>query len=322
MNRILLFIVVLLVPVTIVISGEKETKQVLASKEVYNLEWQLNENSETEIEQDEKPSEVLVSNNANKSEAFYVGLDDYIIGVVAGEMPASFNMEALKAQAVAARTYALYKMQNIPGYVLATSVNDQVYLSEEEMQNRWGNNYEYYYNRIKEAVLSTKDEVITYDGDIIISYYFAISNGYTDDGKTVFNDNKDYLVSVPSVWDKNYPDAYISKATLSKGNFCNSLNISCDSITISNVIRGENNYVREITINGEAFTGREVFNKLGLKSTDFEITSDGDAVFITTYGFGHSVGMSQYGAEGMANEGYNYQDILKHYYKGTEIEKI
>ena len=141
---------------------------------------------------------------------------------------------------------------------------------------------------------------------MLISYYFAISNGYTDDAKVVFNENRSYLVSVPSEWDKNF-SAYSSTRTMLKSNFCSKLNITCDVVNISNVVRAENNYVREITINGIKFTGREVFNKLSLKSTDFNITVNGDDVTIETFGFGHGVGMSQYGAQGMANASNNYK---------------
>ena len=213
-------------------------------------------------------------------------------------------------------------MENINGYVLSTNINDQVYLTREEMQKKWGSDFDYYYNRVLEAVNSTKGEVVTYNGDIIIAYYFAISNGYTDNASTVFNEKHDYLVSVESLWDKNY-QAYQSQWNLSKSSFCAKLNLSdCSSVNVGQVVRGDNNYVREITINNVKFSGLDIFQKLALKSTDFTITVQGDNVYIKTYGFGHSVGMSQYGAQGMASEGYNYQDILKHYYQNTQISNL
>ncbi len=318
MNRLLGLVVIVLLPVTFVTYNKDEAVMAGESLENYNLEWQVKDSFK---EEESKSYQVLISNNKDRSNAFSLDLEDYIIGVVAGEMPASFNKEALKAQAVAARTYALYKMQNIENYVLLTSVSDQVYLSMDAMKKKWGNDFDYYYNRVKEAVDSTKGEVLTYNDELIIAYYFAISNGYTDDGKTVFNDDKAYLMSVDSSWDKNYK-AYYSEATIPKNTFCSCLSISCDAINISNVVRSDSHYVRQITINGKTFTGLQVFNKLSLKSTDFEIIVQGDSVKVKTYGFGHSVGMSQYGAQGMANSGYSYQDILKHYYQNTEINKI
>ena len=325
MNKILLFIAVLLVPITIVTKNDALYDQPLDSELLLDDVVNKEVIEEKFVEEDNNlvknnALQVMVSSNNDKSDAYSVDLEDYIIGVVAGEMPASFSMEALKAQAVASRSYAVYKMKNIPNYILSTTINDQVYLSIDDMKKKWGDDFSYYYDRVKEAVESTKDEVLTYDDQVVIAYYFAISNGYTDDGKTVFNDDKSYLVSVPSTWDKNY-SAYSSKRTMDKSVFCSRLNISCDNIVINNVIRADNNYVRSIKINDKTFSGIEVFDKLNLKSTDFKIDV-GNVITITTYGFGHGVGMSQYGAQGMAKEGNNYKEILTHYYKNTKIGKI
>lgn len=321
MNKYLILVVLVLIPVTIVTYQEEDVKEVYAETlENQKVEVSLN-NENTNINEEETQAQVLVSHNRDKSDAYYVDLEEYIIGVVAGEMPASFHMEALKAQAVAARTYALYKMENQANYVLSASVSDQVYLTLDQMKTKWGSDFDYYYNRVKEAVTATAGEVIKYHDELIIAYYFAISNGYTDDGAIVFNDQEDYLVSVDSSWDKNYA-SYASTRTMSKSSFCSGLNISCDDIVIQNVVRADNHYVRSICINGVTFTGREVFSKLGLKSHDFTITVHDNIVSILTYGFGHGVGMSQYGALGMANQGYSYQDILTYYYKNTQISHI
>jgi len=316
MNRILVLVVLVLLPVTFVTDNE-EANTVMLGTTLERIELDI----PVDTNDTGNDYQVLISSNSDKSNPYQIDLEEYIIGVVAGEMPASFNMEALKAQAVAARTFAMYKMKNVDNYVLSTTINDQVYLTKEAMEKKWGNDYEHYYNRVKEAVLSTKGEVITYNDDIIISYYFAISNGYTDDAKTVFNEDRSYLVSVDSTWDKDY-SSYSSTRTISKDAFCTNLKTTCDDIKIENVVRGDNNYVREITINDTTFTGREVFNKLSLKSTDFNIQINGDEIIIQTYGFGHGVGMSQYGAQSMANNNYSYKDILKHYYKNTEILAI
>ncbi len=314
MNKFLALVVVILIPVTFVVNNKTEEVAGLVLDK-YNLELAVRE------EEKEEKAQVLISNNKDKSDPFYMDLEDYVIGVVAGEMPASFNMEALKAQAVAARTFAMYKSKNNTNYVLSTTINDQVYLSILDMQKKWGNDFEHYYNRVKEAVIATEGEVVTYNGDIIIAYYFAISNGYTDSASAVFKEDRDYLVSVDSSWDKAY-QSYTSKRVMDRNTFCNKLNISCGTINISNIVRADNNYVRSININNVKFTGLDIFNKLALKSTDFKISVDDKNVTITTYGFGHGVGMSQYGAQGMAQKGYNYQEILKHYYKNTEVTKI
>ncbi len=319
MNRILVLIILVLIPVTFVTNSKEEVVMADTLGEVYSLEVKPLEKEEEK--QEEKEVQVLISNNKNKSNPYYIDLEEYIVGVVAGEMPASFQMEALKAQAVAARSFALNKQGGNSNYVLSTTVNDQVYINKEAMQKKWGSSYQYYYDKIKEAVEATKGEVLTYNGDIISAYYFAISNGYTDNASNVFNENKSYLVSVESSWDRNF-GSIKSTRTIKKTELLNKLGLSGNTILISNVNRASNNYIRDLVINGKKFTGIEVFNKLGLKSTDFQISVKGDNAIITTYGFGHGVGMSQYGAQGMAEEGYSYTDILKHYYQNTEITNI
>lgn len=319
MNRILVIVVILLIPIALFTEKDQD-EEVLKTTETDSISLEVPLAGEEETLEEENV-QVVLSYNQDKSDAFSMDLEDYVIGVVAGEMPASFDMEALKAQAVASRTFALYKMDSVNNYVLSTTISDQVYLTVDEMKEKWGSDFEYYYNRVKSAVEATSGEILTYNGNIASTYYFAISNGYTDDALTVFNEDKDYLVSVESLWDKKY-QSYSSTYTLSKASFLNKLGLTGDSITISNVVRASNNYVRQIDINGTTFTGIEVFNKLNLKSTDFTITVNGDDVSILTYGFGHGVGMSQYGAQGMASSGYTYQDILKHYYQNTEIVKI
>ncbi len=318
MNKLLLIVVIILVPVVIISKPKKDT----------NLAYQDNQQSislEVPIKLEEKEEikqQVLISNNSDKSNAYYIDLEEYVLGVVAGEMPASFSMEALKAQAIAARSFALNKMQSTQNYVLSTTINDQVYLTEENLRSRWGSDYDYYYNRVKKAVDETKGQVLTYNNKIISAYYFAISNGYTEDAKTVFKENKNYLVSVDSSWDKDY-ESYSSTRTITKDSFCTKLNIDCSKgININNEKRSDTGYVREIKINDKSFTGIDVFNKLALKSTDFTIKIEDQDVSITTLGFGHGVGMSQYGAQGMARSGYKAEEILMHYYKDTKLTNI
>lgn len=252
-----------------------------------------------------------------------VKLEEYIIGVVASEMPASFHIEALKAQAIAARTYALYKMNNSNGsYDIIAAVSNQGYITDEEMHLKWNEDYEKYYNKIKEAVYSTKNMIITYKGNIIPAFYFAMSNGYTEEAQYVFGENKDYLVSVKSEFDNESLKNFKKIVEFNKSDFCNKLSLDCSNIFISNINRSKTHRVNEITINNQVFKGTEIRKLLNLRSTDFEIAINGDIVTIVTYGYGHGVGMSQYGANGMANNGSNYQDILKYYYKDIEISKL
>lgn len=271
-------------------------------------------------ENDDKSLEITLK-DTKTDEIKEINLEEYLIGVLAGEMPASFEVEALKSGAIAARSYALYKMNTTTtNYDVVSDITNQVYITKEEMQKRWGKDYDYYYNKIKEAVEATKDLVMTYDGEVISAYYFSMSNGYTEDVESVFGESKDYLVSVASPWDKDVKNFTVT-TTFTKDDFCNKLEIDCSNITINEINRNETNHVDNITVNNKTFKGTEFRSILSLRSTDFNIDIDDD-VTITTNGYGHGVGMSQYGANEMAKEGKTYEEILKYYYKNIELEKI
>lgn len=247
-------------------------------------------------------------------------LEEYVVGVVAAEMPASFNEEALKAQAIAARTYAVYKMEHAnKSYDLIADISNQAYITEEEMKDKWKSDFDKYYKKIKNAVEETNKIIMTYESEPIIAYYFAMSNGNTEDAALVFGETKDYLSSVDSSWDKDVNNFEVIN-TISKTDFCTKLDISCDTIKIANIKRSNTNRVNTIDINDKTFKGTEVRKLLGLRSTDFEIVIDED-IEITTKGYGHGVGMSQYGANEMAKQGYNYEEILKYYYKNIELKQ-
>lgn len=251
-----------------------------------------------------------------------IEMEDYLIGVLAGEMPASFDIEALKAQAVASRTYAYHKISTSKNnYDLTTDKSTQVYLTVDEMQEKWKEDYEFYVAKIKDAVESTKDEVLTYNNHIIPAYYFSMSNGYTENAINVFNEDRSYLVPVVSKEDTNNRN-YEVTITIPKAEFCTKLSISCDKITIGNIVRNESNRIDAITINNKEYSGVDVRKSLDLRSTDFEIVVFKENVQVTTYGYGHGVGMSQYGANTMAKEGSSYKEILEHYYKGTKITSV
>lgn len=298
-NKILLLIVVVLS--VIAISGSKK-------ETTY-----FNNAKKEEVKEEIK----LALKDTSTGEIKNIELEDYIVGVVAGEMPASFNEEALKAQAIASRTYAMYKMKNSNGtYDLVTDKTNQVYITEDKMKSLWQENFDYYFEKIKKAVYDTKDLIMTYNGDIILSLYFARSNGKTEDAILVFGSNEEYLKSVES------PEENLtSEVTISKDKFCNKLNISCDAINISNVLKSSSGRINSLNINGKTFKGTEIRTLFDLKSTDFDITIDSEIKFITK-GYGHGVGMSQYGANKLAQNGKNYEEILKHYYQNINIEKI
>ena len=175
-----------------------------------------------EIKEEPKPSKtVSLIYNDNKID---MDLEDYVVGVVSCEVPVSFEEEALKAMSVAARTFALYKIETNKNYVLKTNTSDQCYNSIDDMKKKWKTNYDKNYNKIKNAVDSTKGEYMTYKDKVIIAFYFSISNGYTENCENVFSQKLDYLVSVDSSWDKEYKYKESTK-TIDIKTFLSKLNI-------------------------------------------------------------------------------------------------
>ena len=265
---------------------------------------------------DKNLQEIVLSNNNNEKET--IEFNEYLIGVLACEMPASFELEALKAQAIASRTYAYYLINHNKN--ITTDTRTQCMLNKSQMKENWQNDFDLYYNKLLTAVMQTNNVVLKYDNVIIPAYYFSMSNGYTEDSKYVFNETKDFLKQVDSHYEENNKN-FIKETTFSKENFCSLLQIDCSYININNINRSSSNRVIDLLINDKKFTGVEIRKKLNLRSTDFDIKI-GDDVKITTRGYGHGVGMSQYGANYMAKEGKSYEDILKHYYQGVIISSI
>ena len=283
----------------------------------------LKEKNQTNFSLPKKEEPVTINvKNTKTNKVSEEELEDYIIGVVGAEMPASFNEEALKAQAVASRTYALYKIQHSnKDYDIVTDISNQSYNTIDELKSKWGKDFNYYYNRVKEAVINTKNEIMTYNDEVIIAYYFAMSNGYTEDGSLVFKEEKPYLKSTSSSWEDTSLKNFVSKKKYSLEEFSNILNVD-KNIKISDIKRSSTNRVITLKINNQEFSGTDLRKKLGLRSTDMDFEINNDYIIITTKGYGHGVGLSQYGANLMAKNGYNYKDILKHYYQGVELSKI
>lgn len=241
-------------------------------------------------------------------------VEEYLIGVVACEMPASFHEEALKAQAVSARTYLYNELSKDLNKQLTD--DDQCFNTVDEMKNKWKDEYEKYYEKISNAVKNTKDLVMKKDGNLFKSYYFSTSNGYTESSLSVFNEQ--LLDSVASEWDK-YANNYEVKTTFNKSSLEKILG-SFSKIEI--ISRNNTNHVLEVKVDDKTYTGIEFRKLLSLRSTDFTIKQDNENYIITTKGYGHGVGMSQYGANYLANNNYNYQEILEYYYQNIEIVKI
>ncbi|MGM9875804.1 MAG: stage II sporulation protein D [Bacilli bacterium] len=261
----------------------------------------------------------------SSNEIEYLPLEEYIVGVLAGEMPIYFEKEAFKAQAVAARSYALKKIEYNKDneYDVVDSVLNQVYLDNYYLKEAWQDKYLDNINKLREIVNETSLEYLDYNGEVVDALFFSTSNGYTENASLVFNIDLPYLQSVSSMWDSSTSSAFRSTKKISIDEFYSSLNLEYSNTLDFKVLRrSSTNRILNLSINGIEFTGKEVYDKLGLKSMDFSLKQDGNNIIIDTIGYGHGVGMSQYGAEGMALEGYSYKDILSHYYVGTSIKKI
>ena len=232
-------------------------------------------------------------------------------------MPASFEIEALKAMSVASRTYTMYKIENNKNYDIYNN-DDQCYITIDEMKNKWGKNFNKYYTRIENVVDETSNQYMTYKDDVIISFYFSISNGYTENVENVFSEKLDYLKSVDSTFDSEYNYKKDQKE-FNLNDFLKKLNIEDKSIKDINIERSKTGRVNYIYINNTKIKGTKFRTLLNLKSTDFNISVYNNLVKIETKGYGHGVGMSQYGANVLAKRGYSYDEILKYYYTGVNI---
>lgn len=253
-------------------------------------------------------------------------LEEYVKGVVAAEMPADFEMQALKAQALTARTYIIKMLLNetdlnLPDDADITDTKmHQVYKSDEELRQAWGKDYEWKINKIAKAVKETEGQIITYDGKPIDALFFSTSNGHTQNSEDYWPSAFPYLKSVVSPWDKQSPK-YSFKQALPVSLVEEKLDVQLEEDgEIGKVLsRTSGNYVEKFEIAGKQYEAKEIRESLNLRSTDFSMVKKGDQVIVHTQGYGHGVGMSQYGANGMAKEGKTYKDIVKHYYKGVSI---
>lgn len=254
-----------------------------------------------------------------------VPFEEYVKGVLAGEMPTSFEMEALKAQAVAARSYVMKKMKDNQKeeYDVVDTVMNQVYLDDDTLKNKWGDSYLEKNNKIKQAIIETKGEYMTYDSKVIEAFFFSTSTGKTENSGEVFKQQLPYLKSVDSSWDAEVSPVFQETNQFSLKDFYQKLGLQYQEQLQINITKTTSTgRIKELNINGKKFLANDVYQKLNLRSTFFQIKRQGQNVEITTKGYGHGVGMSQYGALAMAKKGYKYHEILKYYYQGIEIQKL
>lgn len=268
-----------------------------------------------------------------ENEVVQMTLHDYLIGVVAAEMPATFELEALKAQAVAARTFTVKHMSsscssNSKAHVCTYYGCCQAYVSVDKMKKNWNNSFEEKYNKVRQAVESTDSLIITYNNAPITVFYFSTSNGYTEACQDVFVKNLPYYKSVESAGEENV-SGFTSYVKISKKEFCTILKDNFDiDISEDNIEQSlkfkytPGNRVDYVYFNGIAVRGTAFRKAFGLKSADFKFTFYDDYILIDVCGYGHGVGMSQNGANTMAKNGAKFDEIIKHYYIDIQISHI
>lgn len=265
-----------------------------------------------------------------------VSMTEYLIGALASEMPVLYHSQALNAQAAVCRTYAEkmieQQSENPSEELKGAHISDdssvhQGYMTQQERKEKFGEQYEIYEEKLSEAVKEGGSYVITYDGKLITAAFHAISSGQTESSLNLWGSDLPYLQPVQSAGDKLSPD-YASTVTLTDAQFrekAASLKgavLSDDSEEwIGEAETSDSGTVLSITVGGKEFTGLEIREAMGLRSPCFTVKHEDGSFVFSVIGYGHGAGMSQYGADYMARQGSSWQEIIKYYYKGTEIEK-
>ena len=262
-------------------------------------------------------------------------LDTYLLGVVSSEMPASFEEEALKAQVLVARTYTIYKIINGSKHENADICDDsaccQAWISKEKRFEKWNEEErESNWAKIEKAVNETKGKIITYEGKPINAFFHSNSGGTTDTATNVWGGtNYPYLQAVETLGEDAYTQ-YSSEVLITKDEGISKIKENHSDFEIDfksekpiEVLEyTDGNRIKTIKIGNLNLSGVEVRTIFGLKSAKFEITMEGENIEFSVIGYGHGVGMSQTGADSMAKQGYNFEEIIKHYYTGVEIVNI
>lgn len=271
---------------------------------------------------------------SDEERAADMDISSYLKSVVAAEMPADFEKEALKAQAVAARTY-LYShiaeaqkgniAENHNGAAVCTdSAHCQAYIPERKCRENWGDGADEKWNKISSAVDETAGQIMTYNGEIISAVFHSTSSGITEAAVDVWGNDIPYLQSVSSEGDTQSPK-YYSELTVSESEFKNTVDSKISGTDWSkgiaeNIVRSNAGGIVSLDVGGVNIKGTQLRNIFSLRSSNIDITQENGNVKMSVKGFGHGVGMSQYGANYMAEQGDDYRKILQTYYTGVEIE--
>ena len=288
---------------------------------------------------DETQSEAAVPDAERKLRVLYGGtveempMDEYLLGVLRAEMPASFEPEALKAQAVAARTYTLHKMAwgSIERHPDADACDDitccKAYKTAEDAAAEWGAEALYYEEKLRRAVAETDGEVIVYGGQPVLAVFFSSAAGHTQGAGEVWQSDLPYLKSVDSPEDASLVPNYYSTVRFTAQEFRDLFHAAYPAAKldgdadrfITDLRRNDAGFVSSLCVGGVTVRGNDLRTVLGLRSPSFTVETDGGALVFHVTGYGHGVGMSQYGANAMAKEGYTCEEILEHYFSGAQV---
>lgn len=325
-------IIFFIIPTLLTISPPKENVE----ETISNIE----ENSEETVKQQEqydyqkyKTIKLLHQESGQVEE---LNIDEYLYGVVSSEMPANYEIEALKAQAVVARTYTIYQIIHNSGKHENADICDnfnccQAWISKDERMAKWSaEEAESNWNKILEAVNSTSGKIITYNGEPINAFFHANSGGITESSLNIWGGiDYPYLKSVETAGEEGYTQ-YSSEVVYSKEELINKIKEKYPECEIDfsqeNCIQiieyTTSSRVKTIKFGNIEMAGTEARTILGLKSTNFTFIIEGDNIKFSVTGYGHGVGMSQTGADALAKTGSNYEEIIKHFYTDVEIIEV
>lgn len=280
----------------------------------------------TEVAYPNETISVFLSANKKTVE---IDMFEYLCGSVAEEMPLAYEEEALKAQAIAIYTNAL-RLKNNNKTDDADISNDtsthQGYITKEQRKAKWGDDYEKYEYKLESIIKSVENKAIYYNDELITASFFAISSGTTESAENIWGRDVKYLQSAESEGDILSPK-YSSTVTVKKDEFTNiikTLKVTDKFDSLKNAVKiketSKAGTVLSVQVGGKTFTGQELREAFSLRSPVFTVETSKDSITFNVKGYGHGVGMSQYGADYLARQGKNYTEILQHYYKGVEIK--
>lgn len=315
-----IFIIILVITMPIIFTNQFKTQEVV-SNEIVDEKFDYGQYSNIRLLHTET------------GEVENIDLDTYLYGVVSSEMPASFEIEALKAQAIVARTYTIYQIRNGGKHENAdlcdSSLCCQAWISKENRLSRWEENVrEEYWNKIMQAVNETKGKFILYNGEPINALFHSNSGGSTEISLNVWGGSFPYFQTVETSGEENY-SSYSSEVAVSKDEL---VKIMLEKYSDFNIDFSKDNYiqiieltdsnrVKKIKIGNKEISGVEARSLFNLKSAKFNFEIDGDVIKFFVLGYGHGVGLSQCGSDSLAKQGKNYSEIIKYYYKDVEISE-